>query len=130
MARDDEGVPHRAGLPAGVLERAGLFSRHAALAVCLSMIFFGKLDSTFPDHALAACLAAGMRERQGRQSTCGSAADFLNLGRPAFRSTLAAGLESACEAGRIGHRQRTGFGDTDKSLRLGRRLHLSVRRMR
>ena len=28
-------------------------NRHSALAYCLSMIFFGKPVTTFPDHALA-----------------------------------------------------------------------------
>ncbi|WP_207234531.1 hypothetical protein, partial [Bradyrhizobium sp. Leo170] len=28
-------------------------NRHPALALCLSMIFFGKPVSTFPDHAVA-----------------------------------------------------------------------------
>ncbi|WP_207234675.1 hypothetical protein, partial [Bradyrhizobium sp. Leo170] len=48
------------------LERDDFSSnRHPTLALCLSMIFFGKPVSTFPDHALVASSGGGLARRCG-----------------------------------------------------------------
>src|SRR5262249_51024748 len=52
---------------------------HPSLAFCLSMIFFGKPASTFPDHALAAAqrgAAASMSRRSSKRQGLGCRFDF------------------------------------------------------
>ena len=61
--------PRSPGIGAhGALERHSFMSnRHRALVYCLSMIFFGKPVSTFPDHALAAVVALGLARLRAEQ---------------------------------------------------------------
>src|SRR5258705_11673982 len=47
-------------------------SRHPALSFCLSMIFFGKPVSTFPDHALGGGRTRRVRARRGPMTGSGA----------------------------------------------------------
>src|SRR5882672_10235999 len=55
------------------LERDDFSSiRHPALSFCLSMIFFGKPVSTFPDHALGGGRTQRVRARRGPMTGSGA----------------------------------------------------------